>query len=696
MPGSISFSSDCEFIARSLRYLEAAAHAARTWYDVNGCWLGDTRPPSTRERYWIAFALYSQGALDFANAVVLGGEIPQSHMGRANSLSFDIFHTNIACLLLKMHRERMCAEVVQTLEDLVREGFGFDGNRRPDFHFRGYNDNMPAKASMGLILGGEMLNDPAAVEQGLWNLRGLRDILRRRGAISEWNSPTYSAATLHAIAEIAHYARHPEAREMAGGIEERIWLDLAARFHPEMGRLAGPHSRTYTADTVAHLSCVASLLWFVLGDISKPSPLVLFAPEDGLVFHNLNNLPFNIAQMTWFAAGSYHPPARALQMFASKSYPFRVAATAEMGDWGPGFPARPVRLESFLQSDYTVGTATSPWLNGIQSATYFVTYKRVPEVRSCADVGTVFHKFIVNDEEPGAIKFSLGPDGKPYANSGEQDNLDSLGNMVTLQSGPSVLALTHPHLALGRLEQDQKPLVLKRLSETVIFPSHFGGAEEIRVGSRARESWTGCVSRGEWIGCRRGRLFIAIRPLVYLAEPREVEITLEKINRYEVIRSTFYHGPEREFARAELRNVFGGFVAEHAGVDDYPSLAAFMEELAGARFTDYYWTTRRVRYRRPAGANRPALELETSWSPGSVVTRFALIDGQPVPWDDRVSIDGMADADFPFLTEPWESTPSYFPWPKMEANWGTGGAVGFIGDREQDGEVSSENDGDNP
>jgi len=674
------------FPERTDCFLGRAALEAATWYDPLGRWLRDTCTPGVRERYWLAFALYANGAAQFADAVVLAGDPSQSHMGWQNPSSFDIFHTNIACVLLKAHREKMSAAAVGRLEGVVREGFGFDGNRRADYHFRGYNDNMPAKASMGLILGGEMLGDPAAIEHGIWNLSELRNMLKRRGTISEWNSPTYSPGSLHAIAEIAHHARHPGAREIARGIEERLWLDLAARFHPGIGILAGPYSRAYAADTVAHLSCMASLLWFVLGDAARPSPMVLFDPPPGMVFHHHGDIPFCIAQMCWFASGSYHLPARALEMFSGKHYPFRAVASAEAGDRGADFPARTIRVETYLQADYAVGTSSTQFLNGVtgQAAPYFATYKRADEVRSHADVGTVFQKFTINDETPGAIKPALDPDGKPCANSGESDNIASHGGMTTLQSGPTVLALTHPHLDMGGSDVAPTPVPLTRLSEMVLFPSYYGGADEIRVGHSSRQAWSGAASRGEWIGCRRGRLLIAIRPLVFLPEPQTVEIRLEKINHYEVIRSVFHEGTAREFTRAELRNVFGGFIAEHASVDEYPSLAAFMEELSPGLFTDYFWTTRRTRYRRPAGTKRPALELETSWSPGSVVTRYALINGRPVPHDIRVEIDGMTDADFPFLTEPWTSVPSYFPWPELAADWGTGKLAGFIGDREQE------------
>lgn len=657
-------------------YLEHAAQTARNWYDADGNWIATSRPAIARERYWLSHALYSHGDSVLADAVIRRANVSQLDNGIY--INFDIFHTNFATALLLEHRDKMAGDVRQNLEERVREGFAIEpGNRRCDFQIHGYNDNMPAEATLGLILGGELLDEPAAVEHGLWNLRQFRALLYRRGIHSEWNSPTYSPVTLHCIAEIAEYSRHSEIREIALKIEERLWLDLAGRFHPEIGVLAGPHSRAYTIDAIAHLSNAASMLWFVLGDAVHPSPMELFKPESGLVLHHEGDFPFNVAQMCIFAIDAYHPPAAALELFARKTYPFRAIATTEQGDGGPDNPGSTNRLETVLEPDFAVGTSCI--FSGSGGETYSVLYKRKPQVRSFRDVGKVYHKFVVNEDLPGEMIIATDDKGLPYSNAGEK-YLISVCSMATLQSGTSVLVATSPQLSLGGLEDIKDPQPITRLNEMITFPSYFGGADEVRIGDKALGSWSGEAQHGEWIGCRRGRLLIAFRPLAYTADLGPARITLEKINQYEVIRITFYQGPARTFTRFELRRIFGGFIAEHASIDDYPSLAAFMEDLSPARFTDQYWTTRRIRYRRPAGKKTKALEMEISWSPGSTTTRFTAINGRPPAQDTRVQFDGLKESDFPFLSEPWTSVPSYFPWPVLRAAYTK--IEGAIGDRE--------------
>jgi hypothetical protein len=667
------------FTARTRRYMQAAAEAARGWYAPDGAWLLPSKPAETRERFWLACALYGVGDDAFADAVVRRGETAwyRDH-------PFNIFDTNIAVALLANYRAQMAADVRALLETLARGGFSFKpGNRQPDYQFHGFNDNMPAKATMGLILGGELLDEPAAVEYGLWNLRQLRAMLVRSGINSEFNSPTYSPLTIHAMGEIAEHARTPEARELARAIEERLWIDVAARYHPEIGVIAGPYARAYTLDTVAHASVMAALLWFVLGDGVNPSPMSFFTEPDDLVLHHRGDLPFNIVQQCWLAAGAYHVPSEAQALFREKRYPFRAVATAEQGDAGPDFPARPCRLESVLYPDFTVGTASTPLCGGEQTMSYFVTYKRRDPVGSFRDVGTVFNKLVLDDDVPGRLLAAeampdagaeLHPD-KPaqatYANTGEEDHLHSHESTLTLQAGATALVLTHPHLALGDGGRE-----IRRMSELVICPAHFGGAEEILVDGQPREAWDGPVPPGAWIACRRGRLYLAIRPLAYSRAFGTAAVTLERHNRYETIRFALYDGAPRAFSRTELRHIFSGFVAEHAGVGEFPSLAAFAASLAGAQFTDYFWNTRRVRYRRPG------LEMEVSWSPGTHQPRVAAINGHPVPWP-AVAIDGLEASALPLLNAPFASVPSFFPWDELAVEWGDWPSA--IGDREGDG-----------
>ncbi|MEK0315676.1 hypothetical protein [Cohnella sp. 56] len=661
------------FRERTQQFMAQAVQAAGQWYDREGAWLADTTPPHTRERYWLAGAMYAAGEAKWADAIVARGET-ESY----GSIRFNIFNTNIAASLLVSHRDKMSAAVRGRLESLVRDGFSFKpGNRQPDFQFHGYNDNMPAKATAGLILGGELLGCREAVDYGLWNLRQFRAMLVRDGINSEFNSPTYSGLTIRSMGDIAAHAQDEEARMIAAGIEQRLWIDLAARFHPEMGVLAGPYSRAYTVDTAAHASCISSLLWFCLGDLVHPSPLLLFDKPDDLVLHHMGDVPFNVAQFCWFAGGEYHIPDTAWRLFDAKSYPFSAVASCELGAGeGTDFLARTSRIETALFPDFALGTSSAPFGSMDQNNSYFVAYKRQEQVASYRDIGTIFTKLAVNGDKPGTVVRAKDGD-REYSNVGEVDIVGSCANTLTIQSGSTALVLTHPHPSFDEAAA-RKPL--SAISEQIILSTHGGDVEELIVGGVPRQDWSGEVRHGEWIVCRTGRLLSAFRPLVYTRSGQPVSISLESNANYKFICSRLYEGEARCFTRDELRYLFGGFVAEHAGVSDYASLAAFAQELEAAQFTDYYWTTRRVRYRRPAGQGGQPLELETSWSPGAMSPRYATINGARIE-QPLVAIDGVSSEELPFLNEPFTSIPSFFPWEDLSVAWGE--CPSAIGDREE-------------
>ena len=87
------------FAERTHRYFTAVAKAAHDWYDADGTWRLPSKPAETRERFWLAFALYGVGEDAFADAVVRQGETAwyRDH-------AYNIFDTNIAVALLVKHR----------------------------------------------------------------------------------------------------------------------------------------------------------------------------------------------------------------------------------------------------------------------------------------------------------------------------------------------------------------------------------------------------------------------------------------------------------------------------------------------------------------------------------------------------------------------------------------------------------------
>ena len=636
---------------REKQYFQAAAAAAETWFDAQGEWVRDHTPLGNRERLWLCFSLYAgtEAQQRLGDAVVLGTEVEEYDGKR-----FNIFASNIAPILYRMHCQRMSHEARHALLDLTAEGHGvFPGDRQCDYQFHGYNDNMPAKGTMSLILGGALLKDGGAAHHGRFQLRQLQEQFYRCGLNSEYNSPTYSALTLHAMAEIAEYAEAEHDREIARSLERRLWADLACHWHPESHQQAGPHSRSYTADVSGLFTCVRSLVWAVLGEAASGlSPLSLFDPSPNLMYHHCGNMPFNISQMCWFIAGHYHLDEDLAALFLRKPCPFEVQATAEYGD-SSEMPSRRAICTTYMTPDYSLGTASTGFGDNGQPSAFFVTYPREGQTPVG---GTVHLRYTINDEVPGM----QGEDGEWR---GEADVVRNRAHYLTLQQGPSALVSCHPAQNLSALE-------VSRLSLMAIFAEHLGEVEEVRVGERAYSAWEGEFGSKQWFGVRAGRCLLALRPLAYSAVGLEAKVRLESYPRYKALTIDNYRGDARKFPAADLLNVFNGFAAELASVDEFPSLGDFLAALQEASFEDYsLFHTRRLRYLRPELPGRELVELATSYTVRDCSARFRTVNGRDADGVPAWRATGLPEEAVSTMPGGWHPRKSGIPWDSLEVFW---------------------------
>jgi hypothetical protein len=151
--------------------------------------------------------------------------------GNASKIGAGFFRLSrilsFAAQLLAKQKDKVTPDNRQSLVALLKEALA----RQAPIHFRGYNDNYPAMENVAAVLGGEELDDPQARQRSLEGMRGLLELLERRGLLSEYTSCTYTPVTQLCYADIAEYSQNPEARQLAQEIEDRIWLDIAAHFH---------------------------------------------------------------------------------------------------------------------------------------------------------------------------------------------------------------------------------------------------------------------------------------------------------------------------------------------------------------------------------------------------------------------------------------------------------------------------------
>ena len=133
------------------------------------------------------------------------------------------------------------------LRAALRERIGRDvlHYAKKDLQHHGYNDNHVTLATASLVLGGELVGNSEAVEEGRANLMNFRDTFLRRGFMHETND-CYIPHSLYSTAIVAEFAQDPEIRQLARDGEARIWADWIGHWHPNLGRKPGPSARDYT------------------------------------------------------------------------------------------------------------------------------------------------------------------------------------------------------------------------------------------------------------------------------------------------------------------------------------------------------------------------------------------------------------------------------------------------------------------
>jgi len=82
----------------------------------------------------------------------------------------------------------------------------------------------------------------------------------QQGHPFEYNSPTYSAVTIRALAQLASLTRHNDTRIRARTALARVGLSAALHIHAGTGRWAGPHSRAYHPSVVCETEAEIAML----------------------------------------------------------------------------------------------------------------------------------------------------------------------------------------------------------------------------------------------------------------------------------------------------------------------------------------------------------------------------------------------------------------------------------------------------
>jgi hypothetical protein len=604
--------------ARRQRLHEAHRVVALRLHDAGGTFVG----PGEQE--W-RHCLWNAASLLHGNEQHT--RLAHNLLARSLRLGGGHFWISAVSSILMRDGHRLAADLRDKLRGRLVEQLPHEVGTR----FHGYNDNFPAMAAVGLLIGAQVTGQKELVPHGLAVLQGALRLLRRRGVLSEYTSPTYSPITLAALAEIVQRSTHAEAREMALEIEQRVWTDLLAHFHPGTSCLAGPHSRAYLADLCAHPHNSHVVPWMVLGDDCFINPLSAYQNDDGRGLISDSWLSGAWARAAWYSMPTFHPPGDALVLAVRRPQPCVVEATAEQGafprNWGGSdrhhqtptleFQASETHLHTYLAADFAVGVSSRPSMDSHQHSAFHVTYRHHRPASSLRDIGAFFTRYVTSDRWHARSAHYVPDEGRTLG----------LGH----ESTAMMLYWPKPGWTARPPAQDATMQPVTSLKLAFYLASFWSSPEEVFLGEERLTGW-----QGESVGLvpvflRHGPLYLALHPLVGSDLGRNAAIRFGAHDGFRRIEFVNYEGPPRVFDPVELLTCRNGFVAELGAAEDWTAFAAFRQLHGSPAITD---TWRAGPAMREVVYERKGLSLGMEVSPISEGIKYRSINGTVPPTPD--------------------------------------------------------------
>ncbi|UJF34292.1 hypothetical protein [Paenibacillus hexagrammi] len=518
-----------------------------------------------------------------------------------------------------------------------------------DHDFVGVNDNYPCISSYTLMAGGLRFQRPELVEKGKLRLGQLAEMLRRRGAPSEYNSPSYTILQIHALSAIPELHVDEEMSAMAKQCEHRIWVEYLSHLYLPACRLAGPYSRSYMPTLLEH-GIHPSIIYVLFGNI-------------------INHFGFNNEEMTsrfkesdhHLLAADFHLPVELAEWFLNRKYPFTVEATTEFNastdevigvqklwsdpDAGPDqqsfaeflpeYASGTGRISTYMTEGYSLGVASREWHCGSQTDTFLGIY--TPPIQGRHDVRMLFSRYSINDTLPGQTNGypQLGTSNGPYL-------FWDQGRKLGLHHESTAMMLYKPRV-YGRKQVTSLRLML-------IMPITEGEPDELWFGEQQVSNLVGESVVLCPIFLKIGQVYTAIFPLVPTNHGRKRAIRAEKSNGFMILSFYNYEGRQRDFSKEEFLLTGSGFITEFGSEQQYGSFQLFKQAVSSHRCSDQYLTNIHMRDRtvRQTVYERGGVKLACEYSPVSEGIRYMSVNGRPIG-DVALAATGLDVSKLPFI-----------------------------------------------
>jgi hypothetical protein len=449
------------------------------------------------------------------------------------------------------------------------------------------------------LLGGQILGRADLVARGRWGLDRALACARVLGTatIAEHTSPTYMGTCLPPMVLIGEYAADSADRIKARLMEERIWWDAVTRFHRPSSHLAGPFGRAYADGTIGGSSIGLYMLDRIL-----PGGC-FFDPEISIEYHH-----GDLWTLPWAALLPFHFPPYLEACAESKGFPYQVLSSSQKWEGllrqpaGDFYRFERSDLTTYMTERYALGTASAPYWEGGQNDACILYWVRHQPVRTMADFGCLYTRYVVNDQRPGGYL------------------LEQLGRLHTLQHEGTVLALYQPRYAVG----DK----LNRMAAQVLLPL-YARPDEVWLGGRqiSLDALPARGSASDTLFLRDAGVYIAVRPIAVTDLGGAGNVEVVAAAKHLIFSLLNLDSTDaRAFARERLDRCRAGFVLVAAHSDAFPSFAAFRAHIDAVR-VDQSWNERVWAVTYADGAQ--TLRLASDFVEHRIVARE--LNGTPLP-----------------------------------------------------------------
>jgi hypothetical protein len=481
--------------------------------------------------------------------------------------TFEIAHGLEPMVMLQMFGDQLTPEARGELEMVLGEAIKRDGwcwTIRTGL----YNINWTINAASKLIVAGQELHAAEAIPKGKEKLQAVLDGItaHRLGTVSEFNNLTYYCVNFTALSILTRYADEEAIRIKARMLEERLWLDFASRYQPEIAHVAGPYDSAYTATLVGGSAAAIPNI-----ERTFDSHALL----DFAVAMKSYNPPVELSWIPIIAALMPYCPDYIRQIAMEKTYPYEVRGVSASDQTG-NLPLTHMDLHTFLSRKWALGSQSRDWLDGHSDAACVAHWgKRLP-VRTMKDFKTMFSHYQMNGSGLD-FRASVQPE---------------LGREESIQDGGTVLMCYKPKTqALRAIRyKDTYEHGLKQMGVVLEIPL-YDEIDELFLDGKALDPASPDVTAecGErtWICLRDGDVYVGIHPLM----PTRLGGSSLRIRRpgsdlFTIAIQNLDVETARAIPDGELDRCKNGFVLEMGDRSQYATLENFRRKLEAGRVSD--------------------------------------------------------------------------------------------------------------